>query len=330
MNLSKNQIDELNVELTMNIEPADYAEIERKKLAECRRKADFKGFRKGNVPMTLVKKVYGGQVLADSVNEVIGSSLQKFIDDEKLHILGEPISSEKQPEVEWEDGNSFTFIFDMGIYPEVKVEVVKEDEIVNYSITSSAKEKADVAENLKKFYEEQKEEKTDEDIDKEVVERLKENYKQEAMWRLSKDIRDYYVAKSGIKLPEDFLKRWLLQANAGKVTAEQVDKEFPAFLEDFKWQIVRNSLMKAFEFQITADDIKEEAKNFITYQYAMYGLANLPENIIDEAVNNVLHDQKQVDRMAEQVEDRKVIEHIKTIVTLKSKKISSDKFKELQ
>ena len=330
MKLTKNQIDKLNIELTMNIEAADYAETEKKKLAECKRKADFKGFRKGNVPMSLVQRVYGGQVLADSINEVIGEGLQKFIDEQKLHILGEPLSSEKQPEVTWESGNDFTFIFDLGLSPEINVDVVAEDEIPNYTVTVSAKDKTDMIENLKKYYEGKKEEKTDEEIEKEVTERLKENYKQESVWRLSKDIRDFYVNKAGIELPEAFLKRWLLHANEGKVTAEQVDAEFPAFVEDFKWQLVRGYLMKKFEFQISADDLKDAAKAFVTYQYAMYGIANIPEDMINEAVNNVLHDQKQIERLAEQVEDQKVIEKIKETVTLKAKKISSEKFKELK
>lgn len=330
MKLTKNQIDKLNIELTMNIEAADYAETEKKKLAECRRKADFKGFRKGNVPMSLVQRVYGGQVLADSINEVIGEGLQKFIDDEKLHILGEPLSSEKQPEVEWESGKDFTFVFDLALSPEINVDVVAEDEIPNYTVTVSAKDKTDMIENLKKYYEGKKEEKTDEEIEKEVTERLKENYKQEAAWRLSKDIRDFYVNKAAVELPEAFLKRWLLHANEGKVTAEQIDAEFPGFVEDFKWQLVRNYLMKKFEFQISADDLKEAAKAFVTYQYAMYGIANVPEDMISEAVNNVLHDQKQLDRLAEQVEDQKVIDKIKATATLKAKKISSEKFKELK
>ncbi len=330
MKLTKNQIDKLNIELTMNIEAADYAETEKKKLAECRRKADFKGFRKGNVPMSLVQRVYGDQVLADSINEVIGEGLQKFIDDEKLHILGEPLSSEKQPEVVWESGKDFTFVFDLALTPEINVDVVAEDEIPNYTVTISAKDKTDMIENLKKYYEGKKEEKTDEEIEKEVTERLKENYRQEATWRLSKDIRDFYVNKAAVELPEAFLKRWLLHANEGKVTAEQIDAEFPGFVEDFKWQLVRNSLMKKFEFQITADDLKEAAKAFVTYQYAMYGIGNVPEDMISEAVNNVLHDQKQLDRLAEQVEDQKVIDKIKATATLKAKKISSEKFKELK
>ena len=264
MKLTKNQIDKLNIELTMNIEPADYAEIEKKKLADCRRRADFKGFRKGNVPMSLVQRVYGGQVLADSINEVIGTGLQKFIDDEKLHILGEPLSSEKQPDVDWTSGKEFTFVFDMALSPEVDVDVVAEDEVPNYSITVSAKEKEDMAANLKKYYESKKEEKTDEEIEKEASERLKENYKSEAQWRLSKDIRDFYVNKAGVELPEAFLKRWLLHANDGKVTAEQVEEEFPAFAEDFKWQLVRSSLMKKFELQVSPDDLKAPAKAFLT------------------------------------------------------------------
>ena len=111
----------------------------------------------------------------------------------------------------------------MALSPEVDVDVVAEDEVPNYSITVSAKEKEDMAANLKKYYESKKEEKTDEEIEKEASERLKENYKSEAQWRLSKDIRDFYVNKAGVELPEAFLKRWLLHANDGKVTAEQVE-----------------------------------------------------------------------------------------------------------
>ena len=330
MKIAKKQVDKLNIELTMNIEAADYAEIERKKLAEVRRNADFKGFRKGNVPMSLIQKVYGGQVLADAVNQVVGESLGKYIDDEKLHILGEPLGSENQPEIDWVSGADFTFVFDLALSPEVNVEVEKADSVVNYTITSSAKEKADMVASMKKYYEGRKEEKTDEDIEKEVEERLEASNKDEAAWRLNKDIRDFYVQKAGIELPESFLRRWLLHANEGKVTEEQLNAEFPAFLEDFKWQLVRSYLMKKFGFEIEQKDIEEAAKAFVTYQYAMYGIGNVPEDMIAEAVKNVLNDRKQIDRLAEQVEDQKVIAKIKETITLKAKKITSEKFRELK
>ena len=201
MNLTKKQIDDLNLELTLEIAPEDYAEEVKKKLAERRRTAEFKGFRKGMVPASLIKRVYGEQVLVDAVNEVISNSLDKYINDNALHILGEPLGSENQPEVDWADGNSFTFVFDVALSPEVNVDVEAADEIVKYSITTSAKEKAAAVENVKKYYEERNKDKenpevkSDEDIEKEVTERLKEEHRQEAEWRLSKDIRDFYVSK---------------------------------------------------------------------------------------------------------------------------------------
>ena len=329
MKLTKTNSDKLTVELTMVIAPEDYAEASRKRLAECRRKADFKGFRKGNVPASLVKKVYGQQILADAINETIGKGLQQFIDDEKLHILGEPLSSANQPEVNWVDGEEFTFVFDLALTPEVNVEVSKDDEVPQYSVTVSAKEKSEMADNLKKYYEAQKVEKSDEQLEKEAAERFKENCKAEAEWRLTKDIRAFYVAKSGIELPEAFLKRWLLQANEGKVTEEQMEKEFPAFLEDFKWQLVRGFLMKKYDFKITADDLREAATANMKYQYAMYGINEVPEDVISEGVTSMLQDQKQVDRLAEQVEDKKIIDQIKSEIKISSKKISSEKFKAL-
>jgi hypothetical protein len=331
MNLTKKQIDDLNLELTIEIAPEDYAEEVKKKLAERRRTAEFKGFRKGMVPASLIKRVYGEQVLVDAVNEVITTSLDNYINDNALHILGEPLGSENQPEIEWVDGNSFTFVFDMALSPEVNVDVDAADEIVKYSITTSAKEKASAIENVKKYYAERKEgePKSDEDIEKEVTERLKEEHKQEAEWRLSKDIRDFYVNKAGIKLPEEFLKRWLLVANQGKLTKEDIDKDFAGFCEDFKWQLVRGKLMDKFGFKVEHEDIYEAAKAFVSYQYAMYGLPQVPEDMMTEAVGNIMKDRRQLERLSEQVEDNKVLGKIKETVKFKDKKISSEKFREL-
>ena len=329
MKVLENRIDDLNLELTIEVEAADYAEIERKKLAERRRTADFKGFRKGNVPASMIKRVFGEQCLVESVTQVISQALDKHITDNSLRILGEPLSSEKQPEVEWVDGNNFSFVFDLGLYPELNFEVVKEDKVPSYEISVEDKDKATMTENLKKYYEEKKEEKSDEDIANEASERLESQYKNEAEWRLSKDIRDYFVNKAAVSLPEEFLKRWLLVANAGKITKEDVDKEFDGFLSDFKWQLVRGYLMKKFELKVEESDIREAAKAFVTYQYAMYGLSNVPEEMINEAVVNVLQDQKQLERMVEQVEDSKVMAKLKETITVKPTKITSEKFRAL-
>ena len=333
MKVTQKKIDALNLELTLEVAAADYAEIEKKKLAERRRTAEFKGFRKGMVPASLIKRVYGDQALVESVNQVIGQALDEHINKKKLRILGEPLASEKQPQVEWTDGNDFTFIFDLGLSPEVSVEVEKADTVPAYTVSVTAKDKAPMIENLKKYYEEHKEEgaeaKTDEEIDKEVSERLKNQYKNEAEWRQTKDIRDFYIKKAGIELPEAFLKRWLLEANNGKVSAEDVEKEFPGFAEDFKWQLVRGSLMQKWGFKVEDKDLQEQAESFARYQYAMYGIGNVPDEMVKEMAVNMLQDQKQVERLVEQVEDRKVLDKIKETITLKPTKITAAKFREM-
>ena len=333
MKVTQKKIDALNLELTLEVAAADYAEIEKKKLAERRRTAEFKGFRKGMVPASLIKRVYGDQALVESVNQVIGQALDEHINKKKLRILGEPLASEKQPQVEWTDGNDFTFIFDLGLSPEVSVEVEKADTVPAYTVSVTAKDKAPMIENLKKYYEEHKEEgaeaKTDEEIDKEVSERLKNQYKNEAEWRQTKDIRDFYIKKAGIELPEAFLKRWLLEANNGKVSAEDVEKEFPGFAEDFKWQLVRGSLMQKWGFKVEDKDLQEQAESFARYQYAMYGIGNVLDEMVKEMAVNMLQDQKQVERLVEQVEDRKVLDKIKETITLKPTKITAAKFREL-
>lgn len=332
MNVRKKQIDELNLQLSVKVAADDYAAASKKKTAELRRNAEFKGFRKGMVPASLIQRVYGERILVESVNEIVGTSLDEYIKKNKLNILGEPLASEKQKEQEWKDGNDFEFLFDVALRPELNFEVEKTDEVPQYSVTVAAEDKKKMTETLKKIESEKKdnkEPKTDEELEKEASKRLSEQYKQEAEWRVSKDIRNYFIEKSAIKLPEDFLKRWLFAANSGKVTKEQVDQEFPAFVEDFKWQMVRGYLMKKFDFKVDKKDLEEAGRAFVSYQYAMYGIGNVPEDIINEAVQNMLTDEKQIDRLVEQVEDQKVIARLKEEITLKSKKITSVKFREL-
>ncbi len=329
MKITDKKTGSLTIELTMEIEAADYAPIEKKKVAERRRNAEFKGFRKGMVPESLVRRVYGDQILADTVNHVVSEGLDNYIKSNSLKVLGEPIASENQPENTWESGQDFKFVFDIALQPEVKVAVEKADTVVKYEISASAKDKAAMVENLKKFYEGRKEEKSAEDIETEVTGRLASEYAQESEWRLSKDIRDYFVKKAAVELPEDFLKRWLLQANEGKVSAEDVEKEFPGFIEDFRWQMVRGTLMKEWGFKVEDKDVQEAAEAYVAYQYAMYGMGNVPAEILKESVQNVLTDRRQVERLIEQVEDRKVMDKIRSEITLKSKKITSEKFREL-
>ena len=328
MNVTKNQIDDLNLELVLNVAAEDYAPIKKKKLNERRKTAEFKGFRKGMVPMSLVERVYGPNALVDAVNEIISEQLDKFIRENSLNIVGEPITGKNQKEVDWEDGKDFEFVFDIALNPEVKVEVTKDDEVNEYNITVTEKAKKEMKDNLRK-YDESKKDKTDEELEEEVVNYLKNNYKQESAYRLSKDIRDYLVQKANLTLPEEFLKRWLTLMNKDKVDEETIEKEFPAFLQDYRWQLVRGHLMDSLGLKIEQKDIQEAAESYVRYQYAMYGMGGVPDEIVKENAKNVLTDEKQFNRVIEQVEDNKVLDAVKGIIKITPKRISVEKFRAL-
>jgi hypothetical protein len=231
-------------------------------------------------------------------------------------------------------------IFEAGTTPEkVSFEVSKDDTIPHYSINVTQEAKAEMKKNLSEYYAKRNEGKeeadqipvpTDEELDKEVAERLEFEYKQEADARLTRDIRNYFVEKAAIELPEDYLKRWLFQMNKGKYTMEQIEKEFPSFLEDFRWQLVRDFLMEKYDLKVTREDIEKAAEGYVAYQYAMYGIGNVPEEMIKEAAGRILAEGKQNGMLQEQVENNKVMDALKSEITIKPKKIALSKFKELK
>lgn len=169
-----------------------------------------------------------------------------------------------------------------------------------------------------------------EEFDGFVAARLAENYRQEADYRFSKDVKDYFLKKADISLPEAFLKRWLLHINEGKFTPEQIDAEFGQFLVDYRWQMIRDYVMGKYELKTTQKDMEDAAKGFVAYQYAMYGLGNVPDEMLTEAAQNVLKDERQSRQIYESVEDQKVISALKENVSLNTEEISVEKFRELK
>ena len=151
MNIVKNQIDDLNYQVTMEIAAEDYQPAEKKRLAERKRNADFKGFRKGMAPMSLIQRVYGEQALAEAVNDVISDNLNNFIKENNIHVVGEPLASEDQPENDWKSGNTFTFKFDIAQTPELTFEVGKEDKVPVYNIEVTEVAKKEMKEHHRRL-----------------------------------------------------------------------------------------------------------------------------------------------------------------------------------
>ena len=154
MNITRENIGELELLLKVEISESDYSEKVGKQLKEYQKKATVPGFRKGMAPLPLIKKMYKKAIVADEVQGILSESLFKYIDEEKLEIVGSPLSNdEKTGEIDF-DGTDFVFYFDAALMPQVDI---KWDAVgvKKYQIKVSSKEVeeqiAEVAQRYGKF-----------------------------------------------------------------------------------------------------------------------------------------------------------------------------------
>lgn len=137
MNITFNASDKVNGTLTAVIEPADYQEKLAKAIKDFSKRANMPGFRPGKVPAGLIKKQFGQSLLAEEVNKMLQEGLYNYIRDEKINMLGEPLPTEANNENTFQDGDTFTFTFDIAVAPEFEVKLSKKDKVVYYNVTVS-------------------------------------------------------------------------------------------------------------------------------------------------------------------------------------------------
>ena len=431
MKVEQVKVNDLTYQLNVNIEKADAQEKKKKALNEYRKKVEIRGFRKGMAPMSLVEKMHGIQALVETVNQMISEAINNHIAENKLNILGEPLpNEEKQKEIDWENDESYEFVFDIALAPKVEFTLSKDDKIVSYNVavseeakkayksnmlkqfgklenTDSVKEEdfiiADLEQGenkvegtyitLRQMAQEAKgqflgkkagesfevnvhetfvnetdraallkvkkeelasvepmwkvtvkevktfveAEQTQEIYDRmfgegvvtdeagfeaKIAERIALEYKQESDFRFVLDAREYLLNKTNIELPEEFMKRWLFTINEGKFTMEDIEKDFALFCKDFRWQMISQYIMREQKMEITREEVLAAAKQIAKYQFAMYGLNDVPEEQLNHYAESILANEKEGRRIVEKTEQDKVIGYVKSVVTLEEKEIS--------
>ena len=135
MNVSFQNIDKVSALLTVKLEKADYQEKVDKELKNFRQNAQVPGFRRGMVPMSLVKKMYGKAVLAETVNKTLSQAVYQYIKDNNVNMLGEPMpNEEKQQDIDFDTMEEFEFFFDVAMAPEFTIELDANDKVDYYTI----------------------------------------------------------------------------------------------------------------------------------------------------------------------------------------------------
>ncbi|MGV6844992.1 MAG: trigger factor [Lutibacter sp.] len=150
MNITKENIDDLNAVVKVEIAAADYEDKVTEILKDYKAKANIPGFRKGHVPMGMVKKQYGKSVMIDEVNKLLQDSLNKFLVEEKIDILGNPLPK-MQDDFDWDAGD-YAFEFELGLAPQFDVDLKAAKKLKQYKIVADDKLIDEEVEKIRKQF----------------------------------------------------------------------------------------------------------------------------------------------------------------------------------
>jgi trigger factor len=447
MNITRENIDDLNAVLKVKIDKTDYKDKVETVLKDYRKKATIKGFRPGMVPIGMIRKMYGRAVEIDEINKVVTENIQKYISDEKLEILGDPLPKADEKEIiDFDTQEEFTFSFEIGLTPPLELKLSKKNKVSQYEIIIDEKmrneylenytrrygelRKADTTEekdvikgkieaidndgkvipegpsvedtslgidiikdkkikkefigksigdsidfDLKKAYpndteiagilHKKKEEvvnldgnfrftindisrfypavlgkeffdkifgegvvNSEEEFMKRIEDEIAINLKRESDFKLMLDIKALAIEKSDFKLPEEFLKRWLLRVNE-KSTEEQIEKEFDSFRKDLRWQLIRNKIARDNEVKITEEELQHEAEKITRYQFQQYGLFYATDEQIANYAKETLKRDEDAKRIADKILEEKAITLMKELVKLENKNVTIEEFNKL-
>ena len=172
---------------------------------------------------------------------------------------------------------------------------------------------------------------SEEEMIAKVQENLEKTLAMESDYRFSMDAREKLTGKIEVNLPESFLKRWLKATNREnkELTDEQLESEMPRFIEDLKWQLIKNEIIRSNEIKIENSDVLDFAKKTARVQFMQYGLTNIPDEHVESYAADMMKNQDQGRRFAEGAINDKVMEFVKEAVKLETKEVSRDDFNKL-
>jgi len=442
MQINHSEIKDLTSVVTLTLTPADYEEGVTKQLRQIRQKADIPGFRKGMVPIGLIKKMYGKSVLADVLNNMIAEQLTKYIEEQKLHILGDPLpNDELTPSMDLDNDTEFTFAFDIAVPAEFDAKLTAKNKLTHYTITVDDKmvdnqvqsyaarfgeyvdadkvEEGDVIRgtlteqkeggivkenailnpqymadkkqaklfngakvndvitfNPMKAYQNETEVASMLDLKKEDVKDLNSdftfaitsitrhkdaaidaelfakvygadapkdeadfrarvkteiegNMAEDAKYKFGLDAKAAILKKVGeFALPEAFLRRWV-EATNKEMKKEDLDRDFPEMLNQLRWQLAKDQLMKEYEIKVEKEDVDAYAMEVARMQFMQYGMMHVEEQYLKSFADNILKDENQLRGIVERVAENKIYEHLKGVAKIEEKAISYDDFGKL-
>ncbi|GAP43020.1 trigger factor [Lentimicrobium saccharophilum] len=447
MNIELQKTGELTATVKIDLSPADYEEKVLKVLKDYQRKAQMPGFRPGKVPFGLTKKMYGQAVTADEINKLLGESLDSFIREQNLDLLGNPLANtEKTPQIDFTEPAEMSFYFDLGLSPQFELKLdgksgviyhrievsdeiarkymddlrrrngtltdvevsekgdmlkgdfaeldtdgtvkpegitsngsvnpelfkdeaiqalftgVKNGDVVKFNPMQASGNATDVAAMLG-ISKEQAETLNAEfnytvtgisrmipaEMNAEFFEKiypgveiadeaaLLEQIKKDAAGsfvgesdkKFFNDAIKYLIESSAIELPDEFLKRWLVDVNQDKLTAEEVEKNYEDYARSMRWQLIENRMIREHNIQVSEEEIRDVFRSY----FQRPGSAEMDEDMkkrIDGIVDSFMKNKEDVRRINDQLFEQKILAFLKEKIQPKEQTISYEDFAKLQ
>ncbi len=163
-------------------------------------------------------------------------------------------------------------------------------------------------------------------FDRFLDERIGGELLRESDYLFTLQLRDYLLKKADLKMPEAFLKRWLYTINEGKFTMDDIEKDFDQFLKMFTWNYLQKHFIQADQLTVTKEEATAEAKALAAAQFAQYGMPSAPDNMLEDYAKRILDDQNQSQKIYEKLFEVKVVEDVKSKITVTEKAVSADDF----
>jgi trigger factor len=348
--------------ITINIVEADYAETVKKELNKLQHKANIPGFRPGHVPFGMINKMYGKSVLIDELNKLISENLFKYIEENKIKTLGQPLPVEDSQKMDIENDKEFTAVFEVGVQPEFDIDLAK-IEVIKNEITVSDKFLQSEVEKVKKEFEDYKAEMDKKENEKEETDKsekpelnlyeyvfgkgvvdteeaFKEKFKEEltksfqrsAENKFIRDAQDALIDSVKFDLPDEFMKRWLIESNDDEknpLTTENIDKEYDEkFVKSLRLQIIENKMFEKYDVKIEKGDLKQYYIDKVLSQYFPNDGSEESKTRMNDLADSLLkEDEKITKQLYEAVFDDKMAELLKNNLKIKNTKIDAEKFR---
>jgi FKBP-type peptidyl-prolyl cis-trans isomerase (trigger factor) len=335
MNTTQTSKGELLAGIQVTLVKADYEAEVTKALKDYQHKATMPGFRQGKVPFGMIKKMYGQGVLIEKINQKVSEALNNHIIENKLDVIGYPLPDLEQGQPnDLDTQEELNFYFEAALKPEINV-VLKDHKINDFNIKASAEE---IDRTIKSIQDNNKVEEQPAELNEElfakifpgqevkdvetfrakVAVEMEKQYVLEAERMFYNRAVDQLVEEIKFNLADTFLKRWIVENSEGKITAEDVEKNYDnTYVKSLRWQLIEEALVKQNnDLMIKEAEVREFVRNMYFGHMDVETLDEETKKRLEDIIDAIIKDDNQRQNINNQLADKKLTAYLKENMTV--------------